>query len=97
VGRLLAESWQRCQRHDSISRELTLKVAAARQLLMLPMKSKVASLPLVWYALRTRSAASRLMGSCGWMAREGPHAMVLPKRNSATPSALSTGQACPWP
>ena len=69
---------------------------ATRQSPMLLVESEgVVSVPLVWQgrlspALRTSRAASQYgegdVGSRGWMAREGSRAMMLPKRNNATPS-----------
>ena len=76
----------------SIGEQHATHAIAMRQSLNLPMKSEVVYLPLVWYGrlltvLNTWGRSEPVyVGSRGRMAREGPCAMVLPKRNSVTPS-----------
>jgi len=77
---------------------------ATRQSLTLPVKSEVVYLPLVWYGrlltgLKTWGRSEPVdVGSRGRMAREGPRAMVLPKRNGATPSTAcnAMGNSSRW-
>ena len=88
----------------SIGERHATHVIATRQSLTLPVKSEVVYLLLIWYGrlltgLKTWGYSEPVdVGSHGRMAREGPHAMVLPKRNGATPSTAcnTMGNSSRW-
>lgn len=82
-------------------------IATGQSSMPLVESEEAVSLPLMWQgrlspALRTSSAASQYgegdVGSRGRMAREGSSAMMLPKRNNATPSTAcnAVGDSPRW-
>ncbi len=88
----------------SVSEWHATHAIAMCQSLNLPVKSEVVYLPLIWYgrlltALNTWGRSEPVdVGLRGRMAREGPCAMVLPKRNGPTPSTAcnAMGNSSRW-